>query len=78
MRKHDFCICENKDADQLGGNCAFFLAKFIEQYIYLLNPQFQASGHPLLPYSLVCVGPGQKPPVMFSRDTAHILMTWLG
>ena len=33
MRKPSFCICENKDADQLRGNR-------IVQSLYFLNPEF--------------------------------------
>ena len=50
MRKQDFCTCENKDADQLRGNCGFAVtAKLIsafvfviriEQFLYYLNPKF--------------------------------------
>ena len=110
MRKPAFCICENKDADQLRGNreadqrlcfrytdstipllykseissfqpssvaiqpglcrtwsvtakliSAFVFATQIVQSLYFINPKFQASSHLLLPYSLVCVGPGRKP-----------------
>ena len=67
MRKPAFCICENKDADQLRGNreadqCLFF--RYIDSTIPLsfLNPKFQASSHLMWLYSPVCVGPGQKPP----------------
>ena len=50
-QRHDktcfFCICENKDRDQLGGSpqliCAFVFARYIVQCLYLLNPKFQAS-----------------------------------
>ena len=59
MRKPDFCICENKDADQLRGNreadqhlCFRYT---LVQSIYYLNPKFQASSHLLKLYSLVCV-----------------------
>ena len=50
MRKPAFCICENKEADQLRSNCAadqrlFFFAIRIVQYLYYLNPKFQASSH---------------------------------
>ena len=65
MRKLDFCICDNKDADQLRGNreadqrlCFRYTDSTIS---YFLNPKFQASSHLLLLYSLVCVGPGRKP-----------------
>ena len=65
MRKPDFCICENKDADQLPGNVklisAFVFTTWIVQSLYYLNPKFQASSHLLWLYRPVCVGPGRKP-----------------
>ena len=66
MRKLAFCICKNKDADQLRGNReaklirAFVFATRIVQSLFYLNPKFQASSHLLWLHSLVCVGPGQK------------------
>ena len=46
MRKPDFCICENQDADQLRGNheanqrlCFRYTDSTIPNY---LNPKFQA------------------------------------
>ena len=46
MRKPAFCICENKDADQLRGKVtAFVFATQIVQSLYYLNPKFQASRH---------------------------------
>ena len=39
---------------------AFVFATRIIQFIYFLNPKFQASSHLLWSYSLVCVGPGRK------------------
>ena len=49
MRKSAFCICENKDADQLRSNCAadqrLCFATGIVEYLYFLNPTFQASRH---------------------------------
>ena len=61
MRKEGFCIYENKDADQLRSNCAAdhalcFFATRILQFLYFLNPKYQASSHLLWLYSLVCVG----------------------
>ena len=55
LRKPAFCICENKDADQLRGN----------RYT---DPKFQASSHLMCP---VCMGPGQKPrrPVFSERGS---------
>ena len=73
MRKPDFCICENKDADQLRGNreadqrlCFGYMDSTIP---LLLNPKFQASSHFLWLYSPV--GPGQKPrrPVFSQRGS---------
>ena len=48
MRKPAFCICENKDADQLRGITAklistFVFATLIVQSLYYLKPKFQAS-----------------------------------
>ena len=45
MRKPAFCICENKDADQLRGYRALVFATRIVQSLYFLNAKFQASGH---------------------------------
>ena len=68
MRKPAFCICKNKDADQIG---AFVFATRIVQSLYFLNPKFQGSSHLLWLYSLVCVGPGLKPrrPVFSQRGS---------
>ena len=84
MRKPDFCICENKDADQLRGNreavtakliSAFVFATKIVQSLYFLNPKFQASSHLVRLYSPVCVGPGRKPrrPVFSQRGSNKLL-----
>ena len=73
MRKPAFCICENKDTDQLRSNCAadqrLVFATRIVQSLFYLNPKFQASCHLLWLYSPVCVGPGRKPrrPVFSQR-----------
>ena len=46
MRKPAFCICENKDADQLRGNRVadqrLCFATRIVQSLFYLNPKFQA------------------------------------
>ena len=59
MRKPVFCICENKGADQLCGNraadCGFDFATKIEQSLFFLNRNFQASSQLLWLYSSVCV-----------------------
>ena len=72
MRKPDFCIGENKGADQLRGNREadqrLCFRYWIVQFLFYLNPKFQASSSFLSLYRPVCVGPGRKPrrPV-FSR-----------
>ena len=40
---------------------AFVFATQIVQFLFYLNPKFQASSHRLWLYSPVCVGPGRKP-----------------
>ena len=75
MRKPTFCICENKDADQLRGKREAdqrLCFRYIDSTIPLLSKsEFQASSHLLRLYSLVCVGPGRKPECWFSHDVAH-------
>ena len=65
MREPAFCICENKDADQLRVNreadqrlCFRYIR--IVQSLFYINPKFQASSHLLWSYSPVCVKPGRK------------------
>ena len=76
MRKPAFCICENKDADQLRGTAklisAFVFATRIVESLYFLNPKFQASSHLLWLYSLVCIGPGRKPRRPVFSQLAHL------
>ena len=60
MRKPAFCICKNKDADQLRGNREAD-QRLCFRYTDNLNPKFQASSHLVWLYSPVCVGPGRKP-----------------
>ena len=49
VRKPAFCMCENKDADQLRGNREadqrLCFATRIAQSLFYLNPKFQASSH---------------------------------
>ena len=77
MRKPAFCICENKDTDQLRAKLisAFVFATRITQSLYFLNPKFQASSHFLRLYSPVCVGPGRKPqrPVFSQRGSIFMV-----
>ena len=73
MRKPDFCLCENKGADQLRSITAKLISAFvfatrIVQFLFFSNTKFQASIHLRKLHRPVCVRPGQKPrrPV-FSR-----------
>ena len=66
MRKPAFCICENKDADQLHGNSnhaadQHLCFRFLVQFLFFLNRKSQASSHLLWLYSPVCVRPCWKP-----------------
>ena len=75
MRKPAFCICENKDADQLRGNRKAdqrLCFRYTDSTIPLLpNPIFQVSNNFLWLYSPVCVRPGRKPrrPVFSERGS---------
>ena len=75
MRKPAFCICENKDADQLRGNREAdqrLCFRYMDSTIPLLsNTKSQDSSHLLWLYSPVCVGPGRKPrrPVFSQRGS---------
>ena len=73
MRKPAFCICENKDADQLRGklyqclrirymDTIKLIVVIFHLHVHVLpNMKFPASSHlPWLYNSLVCVGPGRK------------------
>ena len=42
MRKLDFCLCENKGADQLCSISAFVFATGIVQFLFFLNPKLLA------------------------------------
>ena len=69
VRKQTICIGENKDADQL---C---FATRIVQFLFYLNPKFQASSLHLCFYSPVCVGPVRKPHCWFSHEAAQVKET---
>ena len=61
MRKPAFCICKNKDFDQLLVTMqlisAFVWATYIVQFLYILNLKFQAFSYHLCLHSPVCVEP---------------------
>ena len=75
MRKPDFCLCENKGADQLRGNreadqrLCFRYTDSI--FPLLLISEIQASSMLLRLYRPVCVEPGWKPrrPVFLRRGS---------
>ena len=76
MRKPAFCICENKDADELRGNREAdqrLCVRYIESTIPLLPI---ASSYFLKLYSPVCVRPGGKPrrPVFSQRGSIVIVI----
>ena len=81
MRKPTFCICKNKDADQLRGNREAdqrLCFRYTDSTILLLSkPEISASSHLLLLHSLVYVGLGQKPECWFSHDAAHIVVVYV-
>ena len=52
---------------------AFVFATRIVQFLFYLNPKFQASSSFLCLYRSVCVGPGRKPHCWFSHEVAHML-----
>ena len=51
----------------------FVSATQIVQFLFYLNPKFQASSSFQCLYRLVCVGPFQKPHYWFSQEAAQIL-----
>ena len=75
MGKPTICIDKNKDADQLRGNreiSAFVFATRIVQFLFYLNPKFQAASSFLCLYRPVCVGPVRKPHCWFSHEVAKM------
>ena len=78
MGKPTICIGENKDADQLRGNreadqrLSFRYSDSTVQFLFYLNPKFQASSSFLCLYRPVCVGPVQKPHCWFSHEVAQV------
>ena len=52
---------------------AFVFATRIVQFLFYLNPKFQASRSFLLLCRPVCVGPVRKPHCWFSHEAAHLM-----
>ena len=78
MGKPIICLGENKGADQLCGITANLISAFvfatrILQFLFYVNPKFQASSSFLCLYRPVCVGPVRKPHCWFSHEAAHNL-----
>ena len=77
MRKPTFCLCKNKGANHFCRNCEAYhrlCFRYMDSTIPLLsNFKFPVSRHLLCLYSLVCVGPVQKPHCWFSHDAAHVM-----
>ena len=80
MRKPAFCICKNKDADQLRGNHEAdqrLCFRYTDSSILILPKlKFQASSYnPLWLHSVVCVGPGRKPRrLVFSQRGSNVTL----
>ena len=51
----------------------FVFTTRIVQFLFYLNPKFQASSSFLCLYRSVCVGPVRKPHCWFSHEAAHSL-----
>ena len=75
MRKPAFCICENKDTEQLRSNRGAdqgLSFRYKDSTIPLLpESKFQASSYLLWLYSAVCVGPSRNPEDRFSHNKAQ-------
>ena len=78
VRKPAFCICENKDVDQLRSNreadqrlCFCYTDSTISLLSKYEIASLQPSSHLLWLYSPVCVGPGRQPrrPVFSQRGS---------
>ena len=76
MRKPAFCICENKDADQLRGNReadqAFVFATWIVQSLDFLNTKSKASSRLLWLYSRLLSDLVRNPEDRFSHNAVHM------
>ena len=76
-KKTGFCLCENKDADQLCGNPEAdqgLCFRYTDSTIPLLPKSKISSLYPSsVAVQSVCVGPGRKPQDRFSHKEAHII-----
>ena len=58
---------------QILGTIFVFAARIV-QFLFYLNPKFQASSSFLCLYRPVCVRPVRKPHCWFSHEAAHLLL----
>ena len=78
MRKPAFCMCENKDTDQLCSSCTAdqcLCFRYSEIQSFYLNPKFRGSSLFLRLYSSVQIRPGRKSrsPVFSCHSYYHLL-----
>ena len=77
MRKRAFCICENKDTDQLCCNCAAdqcLCLSYIDTTMHLLSKsEIQVSSHLLWLYSLFVSDLAGDPEDWFSHNEANFV-----
>ena len=77
MRKPDFALAKTKAQISFAVTAklisAFVFASRIVQFLFYLNPKFQASSSFLCLYRSFCVRPGRKPrrPVFSRRGSLH-------
>ena len=74
VRKPEFCLCENKGADQLHGNREADQRLCFRHSDSTIPLLFQASSSFLCLYRSVCVGPVRKPHCWFSHEVAQTLI----
>ena len=67
-------ICKKKKKKKKNAKLisAFVFATRIVQFLFFLNPKFQASSSFLCLYRPVCVGPVRKPHCWFSHEATHM------
>ena len=76
MRKPTFCICENKQANELRGNREDdqrLCFRYIDKKIPPLSKSKISSLQPAF-VTAKLVGPGRKPERWFSHDAAHLMI----
>ena len=77
MGKPTICIGKNKTKTKTVTAkliSAFVFATRIVQFLFYLNPKFQASSSFLCLYKLICVGPVRKPHCWFSHEAAQMIL----